>query len=52
MLNPAMSKKRTILSFDQFASCKTLAIENANQSKQSGHKEPSWPDGIRAAGMI
>ena len=54
-----MLKKRTILSFYQCASCRTLAIElvrqNANStylSKQSGHKEPSWPSGIRAAGLI
>ena len=54
-----MLKKRTILSFYEYASCRTLAIElvrqNANStylSKQSGHKEPSWPSGIRAAGLI
>ena len=54
-----MLKKRTILSFYQCASCRTLAIElvrqNANStylSKQSGHKESSWPSGIRAAGLI
>ena len=46
-----MLKKRTILSFYQCASCRTLAIElvrqNANStylSKQSGHKEPSWAE--------
>ena len=55
----AMSNKRTILSFDQCASCRALAIEmvrkNANstyRSKQSGHKEPSRPSGIRAAGYV
>ena len=58
-VKPAMLKKITIVSFDQRASCRTLAIElvrqNANstyRSKQSGHKEPSWPSGIRAAGLI
>ena len=54
-----MLKKRTILRFDQCASCRALAIElvrqNANstyRSKQSGgHKGPSWPSDIRAAGL-
>ena len=58
-VKPAMSKKRTILSFDQCASCRALVIElvrqNANntyRSKQRGHKEPSWLSGIRAAGLM
>ena len=58
-VKPAMLKKRPILSFRQCASCRTLAIELVRQtanstylSKQSGHKEPSWPSGIRAAGLI
>ena len=60
-VKPAMLKKRTILSFDQCASCRALAFElvrqNANstyRSQQSGHnfKEQSWPSGIRAAGLI
>ena len=45
---PAKLKKRTILSFDQCASCRALAVELVRQntnstyrSKQSGHKEPS-----------
>ena len=58
-VRPAMLKKRTILSFDQCASCRALAIELVRQkanstfrSKNSGHKEPSWPSGIRAAVLI
>ena len=55
-VKPAMSQKRTILSFYQCASCRTLAIElvrqNANRSKQSEPKEPSWPNGIQAAVLI
>ena len=54
-----MLKNRTILSFYQCASCRTLAIELVRQtanstylSKQSGHKEQPWPSGIRAAGLI
>ena len=56
---PAKLRKRTILSFDQCASCRALAVELVRQntnstyrSKQSGHKEPSLPSGIRAAGLI
>ena len=56
-VKPAMSKKRTIRSFDQCASCRTRAIEmlrkNENstyRSKPSGHKELSWSSGIRTGG--
>ena len=58
-VKPAMLMKRTILSFDQCASCRASAVElvrqnanSTNRSKQSGHKEPSWPSGIQAAGLI
>ena len=59
-IKPTMSKKRTLLSFDQCTSCRGLAVvlvrPNANstyQIKQSGHKGPSWPSAIRrAAGLM
>ena len=51
-LKPAMSNKRTILTIYQCTSCRALAIElvrqNTNRSKQSGHREPSWPSGMHA----
>ena len=56
---PAKLKKVTILSFDKCASRRALAVELVRQntnstyrSKQSGHKEPSWPTGIRTAGLV
>ena len=63
-VKPAVLKKRTILSFDQCASCRALAfysswcgktqIARIEANRSSGHnfKEPSWPSGIRAAGLI
>ena len=47
-VTPTMSKKSTILSFDQCASCRALAIELVPNSTYRSHKEPSWPSGIRA----
>ena len=32
--------------------CGKTQINSTYRSKQSGHKEPSWPSGIRVAGLI